>query len=463
MSINNRSIVDDSPLKRFHINLTIFSAGGPFLDGYLLSIIGMALIPLNKAFEINALWNGLIGASALIGIFIGGLIFGYLSDLVGREVMYRVDLIAFLVLSILQLFVTNVEQLFIVRLLIGIAIGADYPIATSLLTEFAPKKYRGKMLGVLTASWYLGAAVAYFVGFFLLDLGSDSWRWMLGSSAIPTLIVLLLRLKTPESPRWLLSKGKKEKALAIMRNIYGSTVTLADIPKEVTQKPSLLKLFNAEYRKRTWFVLLFWNFQLIPMFAIYTFAPTLLDTFNLNKGNLGHLGSALISVLFLIGNVAAIFFIDRIGRRGLLIWGFFFTTIALLGLGLAPNASSWLIISLFFMYAFFAGAPAILEWAYPNELFPTEIRGTAVGFATTISRLGATLGTFGLPLALSNFGVGNTMLLAAGMNIIGLIISIAWAPETMNLNLDESSREFEKMENVKLTSESNEEPILLNP
>ena len=347
MSINKRSIVDDSPLKRFHINLTIFSAGGPFLDGYLLSIIGMALIPLNKAFEINALWNGLIGASALIGIFIGGLIFGYLSDKIGREVMYRVDLIAFLVLSILQLFVTNVEQLFILRLLIGIAIGADYPIATSLLTEFAPKKYRGKMLGVLTAAWYFGAAVAYFVGFFLLDAGPDAWRWMLGSSTIPTLIVLLLRLKTPESPRWLLSKGKKEKALAIMKQIYGESTTLEDISIEKKQKISFAKLFGPVYRKRTTFVLLFWNFQLIPMFAIYTFAPTLLDTFNLNKGNLGHIGSALISLLFFVGNTAAIFFIDRIGRRALLIWGFFFTTMALLGLGLAPNASSWLIISLF--------------------------------------------------------------------------------------------------------------------
>ncbi|MEH7113222.1 MFS transporter [Neobacillus niacini] len=441
MSTKSRNIVDDSPLMKFHIKLTLFSSGGPFLDGYILSIVAMALIPLNQSFEINSFWNGLLGSSALIGIFIGGIVFGYLSDRVGRESMYRLDLIAFLVLSILQIFATSVEMLFVLRLLLGIAIGADYPIATSLLTEFAPKKYRGKMIGFLTVSWYVGATVAYFVGYFLLSFGPDAWKWMLGSSAIPTIIVLLMRLNTPESPRWLLSKGQKEKALKIMKNIYGNDITLADIPTAPAQKPSLMRLFSPAYRKRTIFVMLFWNFQLIPMFAIYTFAPTLLETFNLNKGDLSHIGSAFISVLFLIGCTVAMFYIDKIGRRALLIWGFFFTTIALLGLGLAPEASSWIIISLFFMYAFFAGAPAILEWAYPNELFPTEIRGTAVGFATTVTRIGASIGTFGLPIALASFGVGPTMLIAAGLNVIGLLVAILMAPETSNLSLEEASNE----------------------
>ncbi|MFJ7726910.1 MFS transporter [Neobacillus sp. NPDC097160] len=458
MSTKVRNIVDDSPLKKFHIKLTLFSSGGPFLDGYILSIVAMALIPLNQSFEINNFWNGMVGSSALIGIFIGGIIFGYLSDRVGRESMYRWDLIAFLVLSILQIFATSVEQLFILRLLLGIAIGADYPIATSLLTEFAPKKYRGKMIGFLTASWYVGATVAYFVGYFLLNLGPDSWKWMLGSSAIPTIIVLLMRLNTPESPRWLLSKGQKEKALKIMKNIYGDDTTLADIPSVPAEKPSLLKLFSPKYRRRTIFVMLFWNFQLIPMFAIYTFAPTLLETFNLNKGDLSHIGSAFISVLFLIGCTVSMFFIDQIGRRALCIWGFFFTTIALLGLGLAPEASNWVIISLFFMYAFFAGAPAILEWAYPNELFPTEIRGTAVGFATTVTRVGASIGTFGLPIVLASFGVGPTMLIAAGLNIIGLLVSIFMAPETKNLSLDEASydetTDISFKENVTLKNET---------
>lgn len=445
MKATSRNIVDDSPLKKFHVYLTIFSAGGPFLDGYMLSIIGMALVPLNKAFEINSFWNGLLGASALIGIFLGGLFFGNLADRIGRELMYRVNLIAFLVLTILQIFATNVEQLFIIRLILGMAIGADYPIATSLLAEFAPKKYRGKMLGILDTVWFFGAAVAYFVGYFLLNTGPNAWKYMLISSAIPTIIVLLMRSKTPESPRWLLSRGQKEKALAIMKKIYGDSVKLEDIPSEEMKKPRISKLFGREYRKRTAFIVLFWNFQLIPLFAIYTFAPQLLEVFNLNDGNSAYIGSAVISLLFLIGCVSGVFLVDRLGRRGILIWGFFLTTIALLGLGLFPNAHSWVILVLFCAYAFFAGGPANLEWTYPNELFPTDIRATAVGFSTTMSRLGATLGTFGLPISITTFGIGKTMLIAAGLNVIGLIISIALAPETTNLSLEEASQsELEK-------------------
>lgn len=440
MKATSRNIVDDSPLKRFHIYLTIFSAGGPFLDGYMLSIIGMALVPLNKVFEINSFWNGLIGASALIGIFVGGLFFGNLADRIGRELMYRINLIVFLILTILQIFATNVEQLFIIRLILGIAIGADYPIATSLLAEFAPKKYRGKMLGILDTVWFLGAAVAYFVGYFLLNTGPNAWKYMLISSAVPTIIVLLMRMNTPESPRWLLSKGQKEKALAIMKKIYGEAVTLGDIPYEKSKQPRISKLFGREYIKRTIFVMLFWNFQLIPLYAIYTFAPELLNKFNLNNGNTAYIGSAVISLLFLLGCVSGVFLVDRLGRRGILIWGFFLTSVALLGLGLFPNANSWIIIVLFCAYAFFAGGPANLEWTYPNELFPTDIRATAVGFATTASRLGATFGTFGLPLALTAFGVGKTMLIATGLNVIGLIISIVMAPETTNLSLEEASQ-----------------------
>ncbi|MFM1651794.1 MFS transporter [Brevibacillus sp. B_LB10_24] len=438
MSITRRSLVDDTPLNSFHKKITLFSSGGPFLDGYMLSIIGMALLPLNQAFQVTPLWNGLIGSSALIGVFLGGIIFGFVTDKVGREVMYRYNLISFLVLSALQIFATSVEQIFILRLLLGIAIGADYPIASTLLAEFAPKKQRGQMLGMMIVAWYVGATIAYLVGYFLLKMGPDSWRWMLGSSALPSLIVLFLRMNTPESPRWLLSKGQKDKALAIMKRVYGESATLDDIPKEES-KTRLSKIFSPGYLKRTAFIVLFWNFQLIPLFAVYTFAPTLLETFGLGNGDLSHIGSALISFLFLIGCSIAVVYINRIGRRGLLIWGFVFTTIALLGLGLFPHANNWVIILLFGVYAFFAGAPSILEWTYPNELFPTDVRATAVGFATTISRIGAFLGTFGLPLALDAYGIGPTMLMAAGMNVIGLIVAIAWAPETTNLSLSETS------------------------
>ncbi|MED1472637.1 MFS transporter [Bacillus salipaludis] len=409
------------------------------MDGYILSIIGIALTQLSPQLHLNAFWTGLIGASALAGIFIGGLILGYLTDLIGRQVMYTIDLALIIVVSILQMFVHNAWELCILRLLIGIAIGADYPIATSLLAEFAPKKQRGMMLGSLILMWYVGATVAAVVGYLLLDTGDNAWKWMLGSSAIPSLILVLMRLGTPESPRWLISKGRFEEARAVIKQVYGHNADINELLEEPTEKTRFSKMFEPGYLKRTMFVGLFWMFQIVPLFAIYTFGPQILDAFNLGKGNISFIGEAVISFFFLLGCVPALFLVNSMGRRPLIIWSFAFMFVGLLILGVFPNAPIWVIITGFAIYAIFSGGPNVLDWIYPNELFPTEIRASAVGFGTAFSRIGAFIGTFVLPYSLDKIGVGPTMLFGAGLTLLGLIVCIAWAPETRGLTLAETS------------------------
>ena len=130
-----------------------------------------------------------------------------------------VDLAAIVVFSVAQAFVNGPEQLLVLRFLIGVAVGADYPIATSLLAEFSPRKHRGAMLGLLTVMWSVGSAAAYIIGDLLLRLGPDGWRWLLACPAVPAAILVLLRIGTPESPRWLLSQGRVEEAEAVMRKV----------------------------------------------------------------------------------------------------------------------------------------------------------------------------------------------------------------------------------------------------
>jgi MFS transporter, putative metabolite transport protein len=419
--------------------LETLSSGGPFLDGYILSIIGIALVSLNQSFEINSFWNGLLGSSTLIGMFVGALLFGYLTDKLGREFLYKVDLWGFFLISIAFLFANSIEMVFILRFLMGLAIGADYPIATSLLTEFAPKKYRGKMLGVLISSWFLGAIVAYFVGYLLLETGLGSWKLILATSAIPTLFVLILRTKTPESPRWLRLKGEDEKALAVLQRIYGPEATLDDIEKPDIKKVKISTLFSPQYRKRMLFVCLFWNFGVVPIYAVYTFVPSILGQFNLNEGHVAYLGSGIIEGCFLIGCIAGLLVIEKIGRRKLLLWGFWVTSIALLGLSIFSDANILTVIILFSTFALFAGASNILEWIYPNELFPTAVRASAVGIATAASRFGAATGTMVLPFLLNEFGLSTTMLVVTIINSLGLLVTYLWAPETTNQSLDEAS------------------------
>jgi MFS transporter, putative metabolite transport protein len=203
------SLIDDAKTIGFHRKLTLYSSGGPFIDAYVLSIIGVALTQADAPLGLGSVETGLIGASALVGIFVGGLVFGYVTDRIGRQTMYTLDLVLLIVGSLLCLLIQEAWQLMALRFLLGVAIGADYPIATSLLAEFVPRRGRGFLLGALTFAWALGALVAYLVGYAMLGLGDDAWRWMLATPAIPGLLTLLLRLGTPESPRWLLSKGSK--------------------------------------------------------------------------------------------------------------------------------------------------------------------------------------------------------------------------------------------------------------
>ena len=142
-------------------------------------------------------------------MFLGGFLGGWFTDKYGRKVLYLVDLVAIIGFSVAQFWVESALALFIWRLLIGIAVGADYPIATSLLAEFLPRKHRGPLLAAMVLMWFAGAAVAYLVGEILLQtMGDDAWRYVLASALVPGALFLIARSGTPESPRWLLAKGR---------------------------------------------------------------------------------------------------------------------------------------------------------------------------------------------------------------------------------------------------------------
>ncbi|MFD1414963.1 MFS transporter [Oceanobacillus jeddahense] len=430
--------IEDLPLNKFHWKITIYTAGGPFCDGYILSVIGIALVMMIPQLGLSSLMVGLIGTSALVGIFFGGLVFGYITDLIGRKTMYVIDLLVFVVASVLQFFVGEGWQLLILRFILGVAVGADYPIATSLLAEFTPRKHRGFMLSFLVLGWWLGAVTAYIVGYLLMDLGENSWRWILASSAVPSVIVLLLRAGTPESPKWLVSKGRIEEARENLRKAFGEEADIGDIPSD-PPKTSFWGIFKRGYGKRTIFMSLFWMMQVIPTFAIMTFAPTVLFAFGVSE-DAATLGSVVTSIFFLIGTIIAVFMINKIGRRHILIWPFLITGIVLVALGLNPTAPLIIIVSLFAVFAIFNGGSSVLQYVYPNELFPTEVRATAVGFGTAMSRVGAAVGTFLLPISMSGIGVGPTMIIAGITCFIGFIVSLLMAPETLHLTLEESSR-----------------------
>ena len=432
--------VEDVPLNPFHKLLTWRSGGGSFVDGYVLSIIGVALAHISSALAMTTLWEGLIAASALIGIFFGGFLGGWLTDRLGRRRLFFVGPVLFVLASGAQFWADSALSIFLLRLVIGIAVGIEYPVATSLLVEFMPKKYRGPRLAMLTILWFAGAATAYMVGELILRLGGDqAWRWVLASSAVIGLALLLVRLGTPESPRWLLSKGRTTEAEAVIKKVYGSEFGLKNLPEQETRfKVTIWNLLYAGYGARMLFVIVFWTCCIIPLFAVYAFAPKVLAALNV-QGDSASIGSILITLFFVAGCVIATRIINRIGRRSMLLYSFLFSGLALLCLGLF-HASAGLWILLFFaIYALFIGGAQVLTLVYPNELFPTEIRAFAVGVGTSFSRIGAAVGTYLVPISLDTLGIAQTMYIAALITLIGLLLSWLLAPETRSLNLQQAA------------------------
>ncbi|GBL58922.1 major facilitator superfamily transporter [Pseudomonas citronellolis] len=428
------------PIKRFHQLLTIRSGGGSFVDGYVLSIIGVSMVQMTAALGLSTLWQGMIAAAALIGIFFGGFIGGWLTDHFGRKRIFFVGPVLFILSSLAQYWVESAPALFLLRLLIGIGVGIEYPVATSLLVEFLPKKHRGPRLATLTILWFAGAALAYMVGNALLRHGGDdAWRLVLASASVIGAALFLVRLGTPESPRWLLGKGRAAEAEQVIKSVYGPRFSLQNLPEQPRQKKlSVWNLLHSGYGKRMLFVSMFWTCSVIPVFAVYAFAPKVLLALNL-QGDWAAFGSEAITLLFVVGCIIATRLINVIGRRSMLIYSFLWSGLALLGLGAFHASSEAVILALFGAYALFIGGAQVLQLVYPNELFPTEIRACAVGVGTSLSRVGAAVGTYLVPLSLDSLGIAQTMYAAAIVTLVGLLFAWALAPETRSLNLQQAA------------------------
>jgi Arabinose efflux permease len=438
--MSNNMSIEDVPISRFHRLLTVRSGGGSFVDGYVLSIIGIAMTKVSPSLGLSPLWEGLIAASALIGIFFGGFMGGVLTDRLGRRMIYFVGPTLFIVCSLAQFWVQSGETLFALRFMTGVAVGIEYPVATAFLVEFMPKKSRGPCLATLTILWFAGAATAYLVGEALLNFGGvEAWRYTLASTAVIGALLFIVRMGTPESPRWLISKGRHQEAEAVIRRVYGDRFSLKNLPAQPENNHlSFGSLLHSGYGKRMAFVTIFWTCSVIPVFAVYAFAPKVLQALHLS-GDWASYGSIAITLLFVVGCMIGTRLVNSLGRRKLLLHSFLWSGLALLLLGALRDGPSMIILLMFGAYALFIGGAQVLQLVYPNEIFPTEIRAGAVGIGTSMSRIGAAVGTYLVPISLQTIGIGSTMYIAAGITFIGLIVSWFLAPETASRNLDDAA------------------------
>ncbi|WP_455150939.1 MFS transporter, partial [Schaalia odontolytica] len=176
-----------------------------------------------------------------------------------------------------------------------------------------------------------------------------------------------------------------------------------------------------------------------PMFAFYTYGEQIIGSaIGLEHGRDALLVELLVGTFFMLGTFPAMYLCERIGRRPLIIACFGGMTVALAIVGFFPGAGIGLIMGCLIAYALLAGGPGNLEWLYPNELFPTEVRATAMGFAMSLSRIGTVVSLYILPSFMETHGFGATMLAGAAISVLGTVVSLIWAPETRGYTLAET-------------------------
>jgi MFS transporter, putative metabolite transport protein len=443
-SMENRAAGSDEASaafkRRFMYRLLFVLCGGMFLDGYILGIVGPVIDTISKDLAFSALWEGLIGAAALFGIFIGSPLGGWAGDKFGRKPMFMVDMLLFCLGSALQFFVDSAWQLFLVRLLMGIAIGMEYSVGWPLMAEFAPARLRGRLIGSTLIAWYVGFMVAFFVGYVLTNATGLGWRVILGTSTILAVILVIARIGMPESPRWLWSENRHDEAHAVAHRYMEDPADMTDVEHEHTRKPSFRELFERRYWRATVFCSVFWFCAVSPYFAIATFADSVLKNYGLSGGLAGGVG---LSAIAAAGVVLTVLLVDRVGRRALTVPPQWLCTALLAIIGLWAGAPPLVVLVCFLVFSFFNAMYNTLTGIYPGEVFPTEIRGIGTGFAAAFSRVGAGLATFLLPVSMANLGTGPTMLIAAVVALIGAGVSQWLAPETKGMSLSATSSGLE--------------------
>ncbi|MEP6546116.1 MAG: MFS transporter [Gammaproteobacteria bacterium] len=424
---------EDAPLCLFHMRVAVASCGGVFSDGYGLGIIGISLSHAPAGLGLTPLWMGLLGGASLFGLFAGALLTGPTADRFGRRPIFAYNMVLLGGFSLLQGLAESSAQLLVLRLAIGFVLGTDYVVSKALLTEFTPRRIRGRTLGLLSVAWAGGYASAYVVGFSLGSSGAQAWRWMLITSALPCLLVLPLRITMPESPRWLTNHGRAEQAAAIVRKKLGDHV----LPPPPNVAPPATRgrwrqLLSPAWRRRTLVACVFFTCQVIPYFAVGTFVSQVMSAMNVKSG---YFGGLIYNLSLLGGAVAGLMVVDRIPRRVFLIGSFSIAAATMLILALWNDVPAVAMMLLFAVFAGVLSAASNLVYVYLPELFPTDLRASGIGLAIAASRIGSAMSTFLLPIVVAAFGVRSALGACVAVLAFGAAICRRWAPETRNVPL----------------------------
>lgn len=436
----------------------LVAALGGFLFGFDTAVISGTVSLVKNDFSLNAVSEGWFVSCALLGCIIGVSFSGKLSDKYGRKIVMILSAVLFLASALGCMLSSSFTELIIFRLIGGLGIGVASMVSPLYISEFSPSRYRGMMVSLYQLALTVGIVLAYFSNSYLANHANDGyssgitkhvfsaevWRAMLGLGAVPAAIFLVSLFMVPESPRWLLLKGKENEAKGILIKIDGPDAADKEIKAFKEQgdsdDTSLKELFKPVYRKALWIGLLLpFLSQVCGINAVIYYGPRILEQagFTLNNALGGQVTIGLVNVVF---TFVAIFTIDKWGRKPLLYTGIGGAVVSLIIIGalfaLGITSGPWILIFILAFIACFAFSFGPVCWVVVGEIFPNAVRGKAMALATLSLWIGNFLVGQLTPVMLEGLGSSWTFWLFALCCSPALWITWKLIPETKGRSLE---------------------------
>jgi PHS family inorganic phosphate transporter-like MFS transporter len=464
--------LDESPTSSFQLKTVITAGMGFFTDAYDLFVIGVVSSILKDTWHITSLQTSLLSSVALLAAVLGAFVFGRIADIKGRKFVYGYELLVLAAGAIASALAPNIILLLIFRFVLGVGIGGDYPVSSTLMSEYANRKDRGKLITLVFSTQALGLIIGPLLTFILLKSGVSkdlTWRLILGFGALPALATFWLRRRIAESPRFALAQGDTKGVERAVNMAEGKKNDDAreqgDESDSLRPEQAIPQQENGQKRMswqelfttRHWLIWFIgaagaWFFLDIAYYGITVSTPIVIKLFNTNvTTSTTMLYTLLIFVVAALpGYILCALTVDRIGRKPIQLVGFAMMALSFGALFVFPTWTKMaapFLICFGLAYFFTEFGPNVTTFLYPAEIFPVEVRTTAHGFAAGLGKFGAFIGAFLFPLMLnsSNFKLPGAMGVASVICIAGFLLSFV-LPEPNQKSLETIEKEGEEMD-----------------
>lgn len=403
--------LDRLPFTRAHGRLLAGSGIGWALDAMDVGLISFVMAALAKEWRLDASTLGWIGSIGFVGMALGATLGGLLADRFGRRQVFALTLLVYGLATGASALAGSVAVLIVLRFLVGLGLGAELPVASTLVSEYAPRHIRGRIVVALEAFWAVGWILAALLGYLLIPNVPDGWRWALAVGLIPTAYAAAVRFGLPESVRYLEKRGRTEEAERAVRRFEDAAgVDPVPSPPVAEQPPaSPLSIWSPQLRGRTTALWIVWFCINLSYYGAFIWLPTLL----VNQG-FGLVKSfeytLIITLAQLPGYAAAAILIERWGRRPTLATFLIGSAVAAGLFGLASTPAT-LIAAGCALSFFNLGAWGAL-YAIGPELYPTAVRGSATGAAAGFGRIASIVAPLLVPVLVKAAGGSNWLVFA---------------------------------------------------